>query len=40
MTTSALTRVPSSQIAGLTQITGLAGTLALILLVVISIIPH
>jgi hypothetical protein len=33
MTTAALTRVPSSQI-------GLAGTLAFILLVVVSIIPH
>jgi len=33
MTTAALTRVPSSQI-------GLVGSLAFILLVVISIIPH
>jgi hypothetical protein len=35
MTTAALTRVPSSS-----QIAGLAGTLAFILLVVVSIIPH
>jgi hypothetical protein len=34
MTTAALTRVPSS------QITGLVGTLAFILLVVVTIIPH
>jgi hypothetical protein len=33
MTTAALTRVPSSQI-------GLVGSLAFILLVVVSIIPH
>jgi hypothetical protein len=41
MTTAALTRVPSSQIGlALSSQIGLAGALAFILLVVVTIIPH